>query len=144
MNKEDKNVEWAARTLAAALLVALVWALSGCSHRYIPVESVRYDSIFFARIQKDSIFVQDSVYIKEKGDTVFVDKFKYIYKNVLKTDTLYISRTDSIQVPYPVEAKLTRWQKLKVDVGGYLLGIMTIYILFYIILWLIRKTRKRI
>ena len=144
MNKEELFVEWTARALVIALVFGLVWTFSGCSHRYIPVESVRYDSIFFAKIQKDSIFVQDSVYIKDKGDTVFVDRFKYIYKNVQKTDTLYISRTDSIQVPYPVEAKLTRWHQLKMDMGGYLLLAITVCIAFYIIRWLVRKTRNRI
>lgn len=144
MNKEELFVEWTARALVIALILGLVWTFSGCSHRYILVETVKHDSIFLAKIQKDSIFVKDSVYIKEKGDTVFVDKFKYIYQEVQKTDTLYISRTDSIQVPYPVEAKLTRWQQLKMDMGGYLLLAITVCVAFYIIRWLVRKTRNRI
>ena len=109
----------------------------------MPVETVRYDSVFLARIQKDSIFVQDSVFIKEKGDTVFVDKFKYIYRHIIKIDTVYVEHRDSIQVPYPVEKKLTRWQQLKINAGGYLLAVLMLIGLGYIIRWIIRKCRKK-
>ena len=129
--------------IVAAWIMIIAMCCS-CSTQYVPVETVRYDSVFLARIQKDSIFVQDSVFIKEKGDTVFVDKFKYIYRHIIKIDTVYVEHRDSIQVPYPVEKKLTRWQQLKINAGGYFLAVLMLIGLGYIIRWIIRKCRKRI
>lgn len=141
MENLDKIIRIWAIVVAWIMIIAMCCS---CSTQYVPVETVRYDSVFLARIQKDSIFVQDSVFIKEKGDTVFVDKFKYIYRHIIKIDTVYVEHRDSIQVPYPVEKKLTRWQQLKINAGGYLLAVLMLIGLSYIIRWIIRKCRKRI
>ena len=68
---------------------------------------------------RDSIHVKDSVLVIVKGDTVTEFRYKYVYRDKAKTDTLYVSRTDTIRVPYPVEAKLTKWQQFKMEAGGY-------------------------
>ena len=141
MEKWDKIIRIWAIVVAWIMIIAMCCS---CSTQYVPVQTVRYDSVFLARIQKDSIFVQDSVFIKEKGDTVFVDKFKYIYRHIIKIDTVYVEHRDSIRVPYPVEKKLTRWQQLKINAGGYLLAVLMLIGLGYIIRWIIRKCRKRI
>lgn len=141
MEKWDKIIRIWAIVVAWIMIIAMCCS---CSTQYVPVQTVRYDSVFLARIQKDSIFVQDSVFIKEKGDTVFVDKFKYIYRHIIKIDTVYVEHRDSIQVPYPVEKKLTRWQQLKINAGGYFLAVLMLIGLSYIIRWIIRKCRKRI
>lgn len=141
MENLDKIIRIWAIVVAWIMIIAMCCS---CSTQYVPVETVRYDSVFLARIQKDSIFVQDSVFIKEKGDTVFVDKFKYIYRHIIKIDTVYVEHRDSIQVPYPVEKKLTRWQQLKINAGGYFLAVLMLIGLGYIIRWIIRKCRKRI
>ena len=65
--------------LAMAAFMLLTWSLCSCSTQYVPVESVRYDSIFIERLMKDSIFVQDSVFIRQKGDTVFTSGYSSIF-----------------------------------------------------------------
>ena len=45
------------------------------------------------------------------------------------TYTLYIERTDSIQVPYPVEKELTRWQSFKQEVGGFAIATIVVVLL---------------
>ena len=50
-------------------------------------------------------------------------------------------RTDSIPVPYPVERKLTRWEKVKMDFGGIAIGAI-IAVVCIAVVWLIRKFRK--
>lgn len=146
MNKKDPFndfwVEWCARILAATLLSVLVWVMCSCRTQYIPVESVRYDSIYFAKLQKDSIYIQDSIYIKDKGDTVFVDKFKYIYKYVNLHDTCFIERTDSILVPYPVERELTAWQKVDSFIGDICITCVLVFIIYLLLRWMVRKSRK--
>lgn len=109
------------------ILMALsMWSCR--SIKYVPVESVRYDSIYFNKIVKDSVYVKDSVLIV-KGDTITEYRYKYIYKYKDRIDTLYVTQTDSVQVPYPVEKQLTKWQQFKVDVGGWAVTIVVITIL---------------
>lgn len=141
-----KRLELIIRIWCIVVLWVMIIAMlcQGCATQYVPVETIRYDSIFLAKIQKDSIFVRDSVHIKEKGDTVFVDKWKDTYKLVVRTDTVFIARTDSIPIPYPVERKLNRWEQLKMNFGGYFFGGSFLLAAYYIIRWLVRKTRKRI
>ena len=122
--------------------IMIITLCTSCSTQYIPVESVRYDSIFIAKLQKDSIFVHDSVSIRVKPDTVFKDKFKFVYKYVLLRDTMLTMRTDSIPVPVPVEKKRTWWEQTKIDVGGYAVAIIIIYILYRLMRWIIKRTRK--
>ena len=109
------------------ILIGAIFLLSGCkSIQYVPVETVRteYKVRVDTFLKKDSFVVKDSVYIHEKNDTVFYKEYhtRYIdrWKEVIKVDTLI--KTDSIQVPYPVEKKLSRWQQIKMDTGGIAIG----------------------
>ena len=131
------------KSFLISLLVFILYRLASCRTEYIPVESVRHDSVFFAKTQKDSTFVKDSVFIRHKGDTVFKDKFLVVYKKVLLRDTMLTVRKDSIPVPYPVERKLSRWEQVKVNFGGYMITLGLLWIPYYILRWMIRRTRKR-
>lgn len=107
-------------------LLVLPLLLSGCgSIKYVPVESVKTDSIYITLNRRDSIYMRDSVYVREKGDTVYQYKYKYLYVDRAVHDTLYINKVDSVQVPYPVERKLTRWQRLRQTAGSVALVILT-------------------
>lgn len=143
MNRVNKNriLDWIGRIAMVAAML-LIWSMCSCSTQYVPVESVRYDSVFFEKIRKDSIFVQDSVFIRQKGDTVFKDKFHVVYKYVLQRDTMLTVRRDSIPVPVPVEKKRTWWEQTKIDVGGYAVTIIVIYVLCRLMRWIIMRTRK--
>ena len=139
MNRIDKFLRiW----VIAVAWIMIIWLCSSCSTQYVPVESVRYDSVFFEKIRKDSIFVQDSVFIRQKGDTVFKDKFHVVYKYVLLRDTMLTVRRDSIPIPVPVEKKRTWWEQTKIDVGGYAVTIIVIYVLCRLMRWFIMRTRK--
>ena len=143
MNRVNKNriLDWIGRIAMVAAML-LIWSMCSCSTQYVPVESVRYDSVFFEKIRKDSIFVQDSVFIRQKGDTVFKDKFKVVYKYVLLRDTMLTVRRDSIPIPVPVEKKRTWWEQTKIDVGGYAVTIIVIYVLCRLMRLFIMRTRK--
>lgn len=108
------------------ILLCLVGILlTGCRTKYIhvPVETFHKDSIYIHQLKRDSIYLRDSVYIREKGDTVFVDKFKYLYKEIVKIDTFRMEHTDTITTVVEVEKPLTRWQKLKMELGGIAFGV---------------------
>lgn len=113
------------------LLTSAIW--SSCrSVKYVPVEVIKTDTTYINKVQRDSIYQLDSIYIRDKGDTVLITKTKYIYRDKLIRDTVFVSHTDSIQVPYPVEKQLSRWQQFKVDAGEWVLGMFIVMLLSFV------------
>ena len=103
-------------TLAAVVLV-------GCKtkERVVTVEAVRTDTAYIARHERDSIYVHDSIRVHDAGDTVTIERWHTRWRDRWRHDTTYISKTDSVAVPYPVEveveAELTWWQLARLKVG---------------------------
>lgn len=120
------------------LLTPAIWSCR--SIKYVPVESIQYDSVYLNKVVKDSIYIKDSVLLV-KGDTIIEYRYKYIYQYKDKTDTLYVTKTDSVQVPYPVEKQLTWWQQFQIDVGGWAIGIAIISAII-VIMVVVRKMKK--
>lgn len=122
------------RLLYLIIPYIILSSLAGCkSVQYVPVETVRTDSIYVDRYQRDSIYQRDSVFVNRwiAGDTVYQDKvvWKYVYRDMVKYDTVAILRSDTINVPYPVECKLSKWEQLKLNVGGWAISIIIIIVL---------------
>ena len=130
------------------LIVVTSLLLCGCRTQYVPVETIKevyitkHDSITL----RDSIWQHDSVFVSMKGDTVLVEKWRTKYvehlRDVVKIDSFI--KTDSIQVPYPVERKATRWEKFCLDYGKIMFGgtiVGVIAVIAAIILWLRRKAK---
>ena len=79
-----------------------------------------------------------------------IDSLGNVISNmVVPRDTIYLPSKEiyvdrKIQVPYPVEKKLSRWEQFKMDVGGWAIGVLSGLLLFgigYVIVWLIKKRR---
>lgn len=121
------------RCITLAPFMCLLLVCSCQTVKYVPVETIKIDTTYINKLQRDSIYMLDSVYVKEKGDTVLIEKYKYLYRDKLVRDTMYISKADSIQVPYPVEKELTRWQQFRMDFGGWAMCIVVISILILIV-----------
>ena len=125
--------------IATMVLMALMWLTSCTTTKYVPVETVRteyitkHDSVF----HRDSVYLHDSVYIHAKGDTIWYEKWHTRYVDriheVIKTDTMIMR--DSIQIPYPVERKLSKWEQVKMDYGGE--AIVVFFIIFIVLSWLL-------
>lgn len=129
-------------------------AFSCKSIEYVPTESkttvrdsvnVR-DSIVTKEVinKKDSVVVRDSVVtvVDDNGNVlrtelyrlkeIYKDSQKEYYDLQAKYNALLSQKTDSVQIPYPVERKLTKWESLKMSVGGYSIGIIIIIILIVV------------
>lgn len=116
-------------------LIFLATILYSCkSIQYVPVETTKRDTTYLSQTKIDSIYHRDSIYVERKGDTVYLSKYKYLYKYIEKHDTLWREKVDTIQVVYPVEARLTKWQKIKINIGEYLITAIAL-----VIIWLCAK-----
>ena len=125
-----------------AMLLFLLF-LCGCRTEYVPIESVRYDSVMIEKLMRDSVFVRDSVYLKEKGDTIYKykDRFVYVFKN--RVDTFFAEKIREIEVPVPVERKLTWWERVKLNYAEWVIAVLVAIALVYALRqWLARKIRK--
>ena len=71
------------------------------------------DTFIKTDVRHDSIFVKDSVYVREKGDSVYIYKEKWRTKVDIrhdtvfkaKTDTIYQSKTDTLTIYRFIERK---------------------------------------
>lgn len=112
---------------------------------------------------RDSVAIHDSVVIvqdeqgnvKERLIVRYRDRWHATQDNLTlqrqidrykaSNDSLRATKTEYKEVPIPVEKKLSRWQKFKMDVGGWAIGAMSTFLLAavgYIMVWLLKKYRK--
>lgn len=111
-------------------LIFLATILYSCkSIQYVPVETMKRDTTYLSQTKIDSVYHRDSIYVERKGDTVYLSKYKYLYKYIEKHDTLWREKVDTIQIAYPVEAQLTKWQKIKINIDEYLKTIIILIII---------------
>lgn len=95
--------------------------LTGCTTtKYIPVESFHTDSVYITKHTHDTLRTLDSVYIHEKGDTVFYERWRTQYRSVLRTDTMLVTERDTIRVPYEVTVE----KSVPSYTGAILIGLM--------------------
>lgn len=132
---------------SGALLLLYVLAvftlLCGCRQmQYVPVVTVLHDSVYVVQTHRDSILRYDSVYVTDKGDTVWLEKYKYVYRDRWRTDTLVSVRTDTVSVPVQVERKLTRWERVKMEAGGYAIVAGCAAVLV-VVGWMVYRIRKK-
>ena len=97
--------------------------------------------------------------LNDKGDTLRHDRERIVYRSSYrqkelekllesKNDSIHYLReklesikADSIPIPYPLEKPLTRWERAKMDFGGFALGGVAV-VVSAIVVWLIRRFRK--
>lgn len=122
------------KNLLYIILLTLAICLTSCrSIKYVPVETVKTEYKTRDSIRFDSIYEHDSIFLFVNGDTVYKEKYRYKYRylTINKTDTVML--TDSVQIPYPVEKQLTRWQRMKIELGGWAFGMAIISLIVLII-----------
>lgn len=121
-----------------AILTLFIF-ISGCrSIQYVPVETVRIE--YRDRLKIDSIIKYDSVYFDRymKGDTAFIIKEKYKYLDKIKIVHDSVFKTDSIPVTVIVEKQLSKWEKVKMDTGGWAIGVASC-LLIILAIYIIRR-----
>lgn len=117
------------------LIAAIATLLYSCkSIKYVPVETTKTE--YRDKIFRDSVTRYDSVFMKEKGDTLILERYRYLYKNSIIRDTTIIR--DTIQVSYPVEVikqvkvPLSGWQNFQVWCGRIALFVLMLACIFFV------------
>lgn len=95
------------------LLLSLSFITFSCKSRivYVPTESVKVEKEYIDKWHRDSIYVQDSVYFAIKGDTIYKEKYKYIYKDKIVRDSILVSDSIYVDRPIPVDVEVPYYPK---------------------------------
>ena len=141
------------------MLLAL-FLFCSCRTQYVPIETTHtiYQNHTDTIRERDSVHTETNTIIREADSAMVADlglKLKdneraiLILRNELQrvisekeqhsTDTVH--KTDSVQVPYPVPAQLSRWQSFCCDYGKVMLG--TTLVLFVLLIILTIKHLKK-
>ena len=126
-----------------SLLLSSLFLLQSCKVKeYIEVP-VEVEKVKIEYVHKlDSVYLHDSIstYIVQKGDTVFVDRYKYKIKEVYRTDTIH--QVDSIPKIVQVKTteikevnKLYTWQKSLMWIGGVGLLVLLWFVINKFKIW---------
>lgn len=103
------------------------------------------------------------VTVNEHGDTTKEKELIYIYishqqeqeyRHIIETqrdsinilnERLASQKTDSVQVPYPVEKELSKWEQTKMDFGGMAIGgaVALCVVAIALAVWLIKTKRNK-
>lgn len=144
MNDEERLKAgcWQMVVFIAAVVIGMIVCsfFTSCkSIEYVPIIEHHTDTLIKTKVQHDSIYINDSTVITEKGDTVKIEKWhtKYVEKQV--HDTTYISKTDTVPQSYPVikevPAELSWWQQTRLHIANIMLWAF----LIVGIVWIIKK-----
>ena len=179
---DDKEIKYYVYSILIiiGLLSLTAICMTSCSHRvYVPVQSIRTDTIYIAK--KDSVHIKDSLITRQVinirdsiaiHDSVVIVKdehgnvkerlivryrdhwhatqdaltlLRLIDRYKASNDSLLATMREHIEAPKVVERELSRWEKLKMNVGGWAIGAMSTFLLAiigYIVVWLLKKYRK--
>ena len=115
------------------IIICTLISLIGCTttkYVEVPIEKTKIE--YKDRLSIDTVIQHDSTIITMSGDTVYLEKYKYIYKVKELRDTINI--TDTTTVTKPIEVikeinKLYTWQIVLMVLGG-----VSIIILVYLII----------
>lgn len=117
--------------LFAGIVCGILSLLWGCKQvEYVPIETVRIDTLIKTKIEKENVYIHDSSSTEKKGDTLFIEHWHTQWRDREVHDTIYQSKIDSVPKPYPkteyVEKELTWWQKLRLSIANIVLWIIVI------------------
>lgn len=130
--------------LSLMLLLAL---MASCTHiKYVPIENTKVDSIYYTDtiITEKLVPYRDSVIVEVQGDSASSYLFNayagswavynggklfhslWIFDKPLQIDFKlpHNIKVFTRDVPIEVEKPLTRWQKIKLELGGIAFGVL--------------------
>ncbi|MFT3753677.1 MAG: hypothetical protein QM800_12665 [Paludibacter sp.] len=124
------------KKLILLLISVCCLLLAGCKAKQIII----HDTQYIDRVKVDSVnvFKHDSIRITQKGDTVFYQVFKTLYKDKIriKIDSVYkyIDKPVPVEkiVKVSIEKKLTWYQQTMIVVGEIASGVFIMWLLWFL------------
>lgn len=133
------------RTIIKVLAVGFVAlvTISGCKTIEVIKTQDHYihDTTTIYNTRVDSLRLVDSIVIKQKADTIFVEKYKFRDRWRSVHDSIYLSKTDTIKV---VDKQVIKEGQSKVSTFLKGSGIaLWVLVVVFLIGWFLKKFFKR-
>ena len=115
------------------LTILLTILFSACATRVIevPIHTTNTEIEFYDRLVRDSVFVHDSVFVKHKNDTIWMERYKTLYKEKIVRDSVYLRDSIRVEVPIIVEVEkdINIFKKLRYALYSILvlIGLFALY-----------------
>ena len=138
-NQDNSAARWCLWLyVGIIILILLFMCFTSCSPRIVEHIVVQHDTTKVVRVDSIWNYQHDSVFVKEKGDTIY----KYVehvrYRDRVKIDTFYKVQVDSVAYEtikeVKVEKPLSWWQKFRMKSFWWLLGGLAVALI-----WIFRK-----
>ena len=136
-NQDNSWLRWVFWVGLILTILGLNLAVS-CSPKIYERVVYQHDTTYVQSVKVDSIFRKDSVFVREKGDTVFIYKERIRDRYVFRHDTLRLVKVDSVAVErvkeVEVEKPLSAWKTAKIEAFWWLIASVLL-----LLLWTFRK-----
>lgn len=168
MSLYDYIIKKVGRCITLAPFMCMILVCSCRTVKYVPVESkadsVVVEKLVEVQLPPDSATIRALLECDENGKVVLnwldiansknaqaqltIDSLgNFLAKMNTQPDTVYlpskeVTVTKKVKEPYPVEKELTMWQKIRLNVGGWAIGIVIITVLI-VVGKLVYKLKKK-
>lgn len=168
MSLYDYIIKKVSQCITLAPFMCMILVCSCRTVKYVPVESkadsVVVEKLVEVQLPPDSATIQALLECDENGKVVLnwlniansknaqamltIDSLgNLLAKMRTQPDTMYLPSKEvmikeNVKVAYPVEKELTEWQQMKLEIGGWAIGVI-IAIFLIIISWIMYKFKKK-
>ena len=136
-NQDNSWLRWVFWVGLILTILGLNLAVS-CSPKIYERVVYQHDTTYVQQVKVDSVYRRDSVFIREKGDTVIIYKERIRDRYVFRHDTLRLVKVDSVAVErvkeVEVEKPLSAWKTAKIEAFWWLIASVLL-----LLLWTFRK-----
>lgn len=117
--------------IVAGLIISVLFGCTTTKYVEVPKVHTEYIHKTDTLIKADSIHIKDSVFVKMKGDTLLIEKWRTAYRDrtryEVKVDSVLV--TDTLTQVIKVN-QLTHWQQTKIRCFPYLMATFLLSVWF--------------
>lgn len=132
--RQPRPGEYLAALAFITSVILLCLGLGGCSPRIYERVITQRDTTYIVKRDSVRFYDRDSIFIREKGDTIYQYVEKWRWRDRVRVDTIYQARVDSVFVDRIKEVEVSKplswWENAKILAFWYLFGAVLLLLLY--------------
>lgn len=136
--RQPRPGEYLAALAFITSLALLLLLAGGCSPRIYERVITQRDTTYIVKLDSVKFYDRDSIFVRERGDTIYKYVEKWKYRDRVRVDTILQVRVDSVAVERVKEVKIEKplswWESFKIGAFWWLCGAVVL-----LLLWTFRK-----
>lgn len=129
------------RAIVIFILAWMAFIMAGCRTRtvYVPINNSKTDTAYVYKLERDTAYLRDSIVVTERGDSVFTTRDRYLYREIVRRDTVYQSKTDTTTQIVQVEREFTNWEETKMNTGLGAMIALAMLVMYFSVRFFLKK-----